>query len=412
MDIYLVGGAVRDELLGLAVGERDWVVVGADPQQLIDMGYKPVGRDFPVFLHPETREEYALARTERKTAPGYHGFEFHAAPDVTLEQDLQRRDITINAMARDVDGNLIDPFGGQRDLEKRVIRHVSDAFTEDPVRILRVARFACRFHEQGFTIAGETRALMVEMVDAGEVDALVAERVWAETVRAMAEKKPSVYFEILRDCGALNVLFPEIDRLWGVPQPARWHPEIDTGVHTMMVLDQSAKLTNDVAVRFAALVHDLGKGTTPAEVLPSHHGHEERSVGLVHKFCDRYRVPNRYRELAVHVARYHGHYHKISEMRPDTIVTMLGKLDAFRQPERFEQFLLACEADSRGRTGYEDRRPPQSEIFRACLAAASRVDSKSLVRDGMSGEQIRAAIFQARTDAVAGVDRQTDERAG
>ncbi len=400
MKTYLDGGAVRDELLGLSHDERDWVVVGSTPAEMQAMNFKPVGKDFPVFLHPDTHEEYALARTERKTAPGYHGFQFHASPEVTLEQDLQRRDLTINAMARDEAGHLIDPFNGQADLDSRVLRHVSSAFSEDPVRILRVARFATRFHGLGFNLAPETLQLMRQMVDAGEVDALVAERVWAETVRALSESRPSVYFEVLKACGALQVLFPELARLWGVPQPERWHPEIDTGVHTMMVLNQAARLTDDTQVRFAALVHDLGKGTTPVEVLPSHRGHEKRSVQLVRQMCERFRVPNQYRDLAVVVAEYHGHYHKIAEMRPEAVLNMLYGIDAFRRPERFARFLLACEADARGRTGYEDEQPPQTDQTQSCFDAANAIDTRALT-SGLKGQAAKDAVDRARTEAIA-----------
>jgi len=399
MKTYLVGGAVRDELLGLKAEEKDWVVVGSSPQEMLDAGYKAVGKDFPVFLHPKTREEYALARTERKTAPGYHGFEFHAAPEVTLEQDLQRRDLTMNAIAKDEQGELIDPFNGQQDIEQRLIRHVSAAFAEDPVRILRAARFAARFHPQGFRIADETLALMSSMVESGEVDALVSQRVWAETHKALCEDKPSVFFETLRQCGALQRLFPELERLYGVPQPEKWHPEIDTGIHTMMVLDQAARLTAKPEVRFAALVHDLGKGTTPKDILPSHHGHEERSVKLVQALCKRLRAPAKYCELAVHVARFHGHYHRIDEMRPDTIVKTLSSLDAFRKPERFRLFLLACEADSRGRSGYEDKTPPQTARFQTLFEAANGIDSKVFIGQ-LTGEAIGKAIFKQRVAAV------------
>ena len=386
--------------MGIEHSERDWVVVGATPEQMLADNFKPVGKDFPVFLHPDSHEEYALARTERKTAPGYHGFNFHAAPDVTLEQDLQRRDLTINAIAKDEAGALVDPYGGLADIEARVLRHVSDAFTEDPVRILRVARFAARFHGFDFHIAEETQALMKQMVEAGEVDALVPERVWTETHKALSEDKPSVYFEVLRSCGALTILFPELDRLWGVPQPERWHPEIDTGVHTMMVLDESARLTNDVQVRFAALVHDLGKGTTPKDVLPSHHGHEKRSVKLVKGFSERLRVPNQYRDLALIVAEYHGHFHKIAEMKASTILRTLGAIDAFRRPERFAQFLLACEADARGRTGFEDVLPAQTAQMQACFEAARSVDIQPLI-NGLQGEAVRSAIDKAREDAIS-----------
>jgi tRNA nucleotidyltransferase (CCA-adding enzyme) len=403
MKIYLVGGAVRDQLLGITPLERDWVVVGATPEAMLAENFRPVGKDFPVFLHPETHEEYALARTERKTAPGYHGFRFHAAPDVTLEQDLLRRDLTINAIARDEHDALIDPYGGQQDLQQRVLRHVSPAFAEDPVRILRVARLAARFHGYGFSVAQETQTLMQQMVQAGEVDALVPERVWAETHKALSEDKPSVYFEVLRSCGALQKLFPELDRLWGIPQPERWHPEIDTGVHTMMVLDQAARLTGDTQVRYAALVHDLGKGTTPSDVLPSHRGHEKRSVELVRALSQRYRVPNHYRDLAVIVAEYHGHYHKMTELKPATVLRVLYGVDAFRRPERFSQFLLACEADSRGRTGYEDIVPEQSAQLQICFDAASAIDTRSL-SSGLKGQAARAAIDNARVEAIAATD--------
>lgn len=401
MKVYPVGGAVRDELLGLTVRERDWVVVGSTPEEMLEQGYKSVGRDFPVFLHPETHEEYALARTERKTAPGYHGFVFHTSPEVTLEDDLGRRDLTVNAIARNQDGSLIDPYGGERDIKGRVLRHVSAAFTEDPVRVLRVARFMARFHSMGFTVAEETRELMAGMVASGEIDALVPERVWAETVRALSEDKPSVFFEVLRECGALKKLFPELDGLFGIPQTEKWHPEIDTGIHTMMVLDQAARLTTDTQVRFATLVHDLGKGATPEDVLPSHHGHEARSAELVRNMCRRFRTPGKYCDLAVLVAKYHGHYHRIDEMRPATIVKTLSAMDAFRQPERFQQFLLACEADSRGRTGYEDLQPEQAEQFQRYFDAANKIDISALIKEDMKGEAIKQAIRKARIKAVS-----------
>mgnify|MGYP001826382275 CR=1 FL=1 len=379
MRTYLVGGAVRDELLGIEPSEKDWVVVGATPDEMLASGYQPVGKDFPVFLHPETKEEYALARTERKTAPGYHGFVFHAHADVSLEQDLKRRDLTVNAIAKDGDGSLIDPFGGVQDIQSRLLRHVSNAFSEDPLRILRVARFAARFHSLGFSIADETLLLMQQMVKAGEVEALVPERIWTETMKALSTAKPSVYFEVLRSCGALAVIFPELDRLWGVPQAAKWHPEVDTGVHTMMVLDQAASLSGDVKVRFAALVHDLGKGTTPSDLLPSHKGHEARSMKLVRQLCERYRVANQFRDLALIVAEYHGHYHRVTELKPATIVKMLNAIDAFRRPQRFAQFLLSCEADARGRTGYEDIQPEQTLQLQACFDVASAVEIQPLV---------------------------------
>jgi tRNA nucleotidyltransferase (CCA-adding enzyme) len=400
MKTYLVGGVVRDRLLGLPVKERDYVVVGATPAKLIALGYQPVGKDFPVFLHPDTHAEYALARTERKTARGYHGFEFHAAPDVTLEDDLRRRDLTINAIAEDEHGQLIDPYHGQRDLDARVLRHVSPAFAEDPVRVLRVARFAARFAPLGFKLADETLALMREMSDNGEVDALVAERVWQETAKALQTKTPSVFFTTLRECDALKRIFPELDRLFGVPQPAKWHPEIDTGVHVMMVIDQAARLSDDLDVRYAALTHDLGKGTTPADILPHHYGHEERSVKLVEALSDRLKVPRDLRELAVIVARHHGLVHKVVELRAGTILKLLEQTDAFRRPQRFELFLLACEADHRGRTGLEDTPFPQADYLRRAFAAANAVDPRSLGIEGLEGAKIGAQIHDARLDAV------------
>jgi len=367
MKIYLVGGAIRDRLLGLPVKEKDWVVVGATPADMAALDYKPVGKDFPVFLHPATKEEYALARTERKTGRGYHGFEFHSAPEVTLEEDLKRRDLSINALAEDADGQLIDPYGGVQDLQAKLLRHVSPAFVEDPVRVLRVARFAARFAPLGFTLAPETLALMRQMVDNGEVDALVPERVWQETLKALGCERPSVYFSVLRECGALAKVFPELERLFGVPQPAKWHPEIDTGVHVFMVLDQAARLSADLSVRFAALTHDLGKGTTPKDVLPHHYGHEERSVVLVEGLCERLKTPRDFRELAVLVAHYHGLAHRAQALRADTLLKLLENSDALRRPERFELFLLACEADHRGRTqkeGQERRMPDLSSLLR------------------------------------------------
>ena len=402
MKIYAVGGTVRDGLLGLPSGDRDWVVVGTTPQQMRDAGYLPVGRDFPVFLHPQTHEEHALARTERKTAPGYRGFTVHADPSVTLEEDLLRRDLTINAMARDDAGRLIDPCGGQRDLSARVLRHVSPAFAEDPVRILRVARFAARFTE--FTVAPETEALMREMVGAGEVDALVSERVWQELSRGLMEARPSRMFEVLRRCGALARLLPEVDRLWGVPQRADYHPEIDTGVHLMMVLDMSARLNTSLPVRFACLGHDLGKGTTPADVLPRHLGHEERSVALVRGVCERLRVPLECRALAEVVAREHGNVHRSGEFGAAALVRLLDRCDAWRRPERFAELLLACECDARGRLGLEASAYPQRARLLAVLVAARRVDSAVVAADaaarGLSGPAVGEALNQARVHAV------------
>jgi tRNA nucleotidyltransferase (CCA-adding enzyme) len=403
MKTYLVGGAVRDRLLGLPVKERDWVVTGATPAELAALGYTPVGKDFPVFLHPKTHEEYALARTERKTGHGYHGFEFMSAPGVTLEEDLKRRDLTINALAEDADGKLVDPYGGERDLKARLLRHVSPAFSEDPVRVLRVARFAARFAPLGFTLAPETLALMQGMSTDGEVDHLVPERVWQETLKALACEKPSVYFEVLRAAGALARVFPELERLYGVPQPPKWHPEVDTGVHVMMVLDQAARLTPDLAVRYAALTHDLGKGTTPKDILPHHYGHEERSVKLVEVLCARLKTPRDFKELAVIVAKQHGLVHKAEEIRSDTLLKLLESVDAFRRPERFELFLLACEADHRGRTGLEDTAFPQADYLRRAFAAARAVTTESLDTAKLSGAEIGEQLKKKRLDAVRAV---------
>lgn len=401
MKIYKVGGAVRDRLLGLPVKDTDWVVVGATPEEMIVNGYQQVGRDFPVFLHPETKQEYALARTERKTAPGYKGFRVHAAPDVTLEDDLIRRDLTINAMAETPDGELIDPFGGAGDIRNRHLRHVSPAFAEDPVRILRVARFAARFVPLGFQVAPETTRLMRDMVEAGEVDALVPERVWTELVRSLAETQPSQFFEVLRSCGALAVLFPEIDRLFGVPQPRQHHPEIDSGIHVLQVLDHAATSTDDLRVRFAALVHDLGKGETPADEWPRHISHEEKSVELIRSLCRRMRAPNEYRDLAILAARYHTRCHRAAELRPGTLLETLESLDAFRRPERLEQFLITCEADSTSRPGFEDKGYPQADIFRNALQAARNVDTSVLINEGYEGERLAAELKRRRIAAIA-----------
>jgi tRNA nucleotidyltransferase (CCA-adding enzyme) len=400
LQIYLVGGAVRDKLLGLEPRDRDWIVVGATAEEMVALGYTPVGKDFPVFLHPKTKEEYALARTERKTAPGYHGFAFHAAPDVTLEEDLKRRDLTINAMAEDGEGNIIDPFGGRADLEQGRLRHVSDAFAEDPVRILRIARYAARYGKWGFRIAHATHALMKKMVAEGEVDALVAERVWQETERALAEETPTRFFEVLRNCGALSRIFPELERLFGVPQPKHHHPEEDTGLHTMLVLEQAARLSPDTRVRFAALVHDLGKGTTPQEEWPRHIAHEHRGVALVEALCERLRVPRDYRDLAVIVTQHHGVYHRAEELRPGTLLDLLERIDAFRRPERLEQYLLACEADSRGRPGFEEQHFPQPGIFRLAYHAAVQVGAKEVVERGFSGKEVGEELHRLRVAAI------------
>jgi tRNA nucleotidyltransferase (CCA-adding enzyme) len=405
---WLVGGAVRDCLLGLPVQDRDWVVTGATPDDLLEQGFKPVGNDFPVFLHPQSGEEYALARTERKTAKGYHGFQIYADSQVTLEEDLARRDLTINAMAQDASGAVIDPYGGRADLQQQWLRHVSPAFSEDPVRILRVARFAARFAPLGFQVAAETQQLMRDMVAAGEVDALVPERVWQETLRALSEQQPARFFEVLRDCGALGVLFPEIERLFGVPQPAQYHPEIDCGIHTLLVLQQAVLLSESPEVRFAAVCHDLGKGLTPAEILPSHHGHEALSKTLTTALCERLKVPARFRELAEHVAAYHGYIHKARELRAATVLKVLEATDAFRKPARFECLLLACEADARGRTGFEARAYPQADWFRQMLAASQQVDVQAVIREGFQGEQIRAKLHQRRVTAIRQIQQHLD----
>ena len=399
MQVYLVGGAVRDEQLGLPVNERDWCVVGATPEDMKQAGYKQVGRDFPVFLHPDTGEEYALARTERKTAAGYHGFEFHTDPGVTIEDDLGRRDLTINAIARDANGNLVDPYGGVSDIRNRILRHVSDAFVEDPVRVLRVARFAARFTPLGFVIAPETMALLRSTTGSGEIDALVPDRVWKETELALRGANCRVYFETLRECGALEILFPEVDALFGVPQPVQWHPEVDTGLHVMMVLEQAEKLSPDLEVRFAALVHDLGKGTTRKYSLPSHPGHERRGVKLIRRLAARLPVPNACRDLGILVSEYHTHCHRAFELRAATILKLLEASDAFRRPRRFKQFLLACEADARGRAGLEDRDYTQVDLLRGALDAAVAVDAASIAQR-FEGKAIGEAIRQKRLAAV------------
>ncbi|WP_310447499.1 multifunctional CCA addition/repair protein [Thiobacillus sp.] len=397
MKTYIVGGAVRDRLLGLPVVDRDYVVVGATPEQMVALGYQPVGKDFPVFLHPESHAEYALARTERKSGKGYKGFTVHAAPDVTLEQDLSRRDLTINAMAEDGDGNLIDPYGGQRDLAAKLFRHVSAAFAEDPVRILRLARFAARFTD--FRVAEETRALMQQMVAAGEVDVLVPERVWQEIARGLMEAQPSRMFQALRDCGALARLFPEIDCLFGVPQPPAHHPEIDTGIHVMLVVDWAAAQGYSLPVRFAALTHDLGKGVTPPELWPKHHGHEAKSVERVRELCERVRVPADCRDLAVAVARDHGNVHRAQELRAATVIELLERVDAFRRPQRFTEFLQACECDFRGRPGYETRAYPAPAYLMQAFAVARAVDAGEVAR-ATAPDKVREAVFRARAAAV------------
>lgn len=401
MKVYEVGGAVRDALLGLPIKERDWVVVGAAPEDLTTQGFRQVGKDFPVFLHPATGEEYALARTERKVGPGYKGFTFDTSRSITLEQDLERRDLTINAIARTADGELIDPWHGRRDLAARVLRHVSPAFREDPLRVLRVARFAARFSPLGFTVAPETLALMQEIVAADELEALRPERVWRETEKALDTERPDVFFSVLRDAEALPRVFPEVAALFGVPQPERWHPEIDTGVHTLLALRKAAQLTPSAAARFAVLVHDLGKATTPAALLPRHHGHEQRSEELIAKLCERLPVPNRFRDLGLLVARYHGVVHKTAELKAQTILRIIKEADALRNNERFEEFLLACEADARGRTGLENQPYPQAERLRLALRAARSVDAGRVRAErGVEGEALGRALHEARLLAV------------
>ena len=398
MKIYCVGGAVRDELLGLPVQDRDWVVVGATPEEMISRGFKPVGKDFPVFLHPQSREEYALARTERKTAPGYTGFVFHADAGVTLEEDLARRDLTINAIAKGEDGSVVDPYGGRDDLTRKVLRHVSPAFVEDPVRVLRVARFAARFAD--FAVAEETLTLMAQMVANGEVDHLVAERVWQELSRGLMENRPSRMFETLRACGALKKILPELDALWGVPQRADYHPEVDTGVHMMMVMDMAAALSLSLPARFAALTHDLGKATTPADVLPRHTGHEIRSVALLDPVCQRLRVPAECRDVARLVARFHGDIHRGDALRPSTMVRLLERCDVFRRPQRFEDILGACEADARGRLGHQDRDYVQGGLWRQVAAAARSVDGGAIAAACADPTQIAERLHDARTAAI------------
>jgi tRNA nucleotidyltransferase (CCA-adding enzyme) len=401
MKIYRVGGAVRDKLLNYPSDENDWVVVGATPQKMIDLGFVPVGSDFPVFIKPDTGEEYALARTERKSGHGYQGFTFHAAEDVSLEEDLVRRDLTINAMAEDPDGSLIDPYGGQRDLNDKLLRHVSDAFTEDPLRVLRVARFAARYHHLGFTIAPETLALMSSITASGELDYLVAERVWKETERALCERSPDIYIETLRQCGALKALFPEVDCLFGVAQRADYHPEIDTGIHILMALQQSVKLSDSSAVRFSVLVHDLGKGITPEHILPSHSGHEARGVALVDSLCDRLKAPNNIRQLALAVTEYHLLCHKALQLEPEIIVNLLKGIGALKSAAKLEDFILCCMADARGRTGFEQRDYPPADYLRAALSLVMDVSIADLVKSGIEGAEIGRQLNLRRIACIA-----------
>lgn len=407
MKTYLVGGAVRDDMLGLKGADRDWVVVGSTPDSLLTQGFTPVGKDFPVFLHPKTGEEYALARTERKSGQGYTGFTVHAAPDVTLEDDLRRRDLTINAMARDEDGTLVDPYGGARDINDRILRHVSPAFSEDPLRILRVARFAARFQPFGFRVADETMALMRLMSDSGELQALTPERIWQEMHKTLQHDACPVFFEVLRECGALKVIFPELDKLFGIPQPEQWHPEIDTGVHTLMVLKQACLLSPDIDVRFAALVHDLGKGETPAAMWPSHRGHETLGLKPIKSLCQRLKVPRNATDLACLTSEFHTHVHRALSLKPSTILKTLERLDAYRRPQRFQQFLLACKADSRGRTGFETIPYFQADYFQAAFEASKGIAVPELLKASPipagkpSGPHIQALLREARLKTIS-----------
>ena len=394
MQIYLVGGAVRDSLINYPSSENDWVVVGATPEQMTALGYKPVGQDFPVFLHPKTGEEYALARTERKSGHGYKGFEFYTSTEVSLEEDLIRRDLTINAMAQDDEGRIIDPFDGQKDLAHKLLRHVSEAFTEDPLRVLRVARFAARYAHLGFTVAPETMELMKSIVAKGEMEFLVAERVWKETSRALTEQSPQVFFEVLKACNALEVLLPEVDALFGVPQRADYHPEIDTGIHTLMALKAATKLTDCEAIRFAVLVHDVGKAITPEDVLPSHSGHEKRGLPLVKAICDRLTVPNKHRQLAMSVTEFHLHCHRALELKPATLLKLFQSIGAIRSPDKLIDFLTCCEADIKGRAGFEDAAYPSKDYLLAALEAVSQADISDLVAQGISGAEIGKQLNQ------------------
>ncbi len=401
MKSYLVGGAVRDALLNLPVKDKDWVVVGASPAEMLALGFQQVGRDFPVFLHPDTQQEYALARTERKNGSGYTGFVCYAAPDVTLEQDLQRRDLTINAIAQDDEGRYYDPYNGRTDIEQRQLRHVSAAFNEDPLRVLRVARFAARFAHLGFVIAGETLALMRSMAESGELNALTPERVWKETEKALETRMPQVYFQVLRDCGALAVLFPELDNLYGVPAPAKWHPEIDTGVHTLMTLAIAAELSDEVDVRFATLFHDVGKALTPPEKWPSHHGHGPAGVPLVEQLCQRLRVPNAIRDLALLVTEFHDLVHTVERQSPETLVALFDRIDAWRKPPRVEQIALTSEADARGRTGFENNAYPQGDYLRKAFEIVQNVSTKEVVAAGYKGVEVREELTRRRIAALA-----------
>ncbi len=401
MKIYLVGGAVRDQLLQIPIKDRDYMVVGATPEQMLSLGYNQVGKDFPVFLHPKTGQEYALARTERKTAKGYQGFSCYAAPDVTVEDDLLRRDLTINAIAQDDKGNLIDPYGGLQDIENRILRHVSDAFIEDPLRVLRVARFAARFHHMGFTIAPETVALMQQIAASGELETLTPERIFTELDKALSTNSPQIFFEVLRETHSLKILFPEIDALFGVPQPEQWHPEIDTGIHTLMVLEQAALLSDDNAVRFAALLHDLGKALSPKESLPKHHGHGQKGLAPIKALCQRLRVPNEYRDLALLVSDQHQNVHKAFELRAQTLIKLFDKADLWRKPQRLSQLLLSCEADSKGRMGFEKSDYPQAEYLTKAFKLANNVATKPIIEAGFKGADIKHELIRQRIEILS-----------
>ena len=406
MKVYLVGGAVRDQLLGLPVKDRDWIVVGAVPATLLSLGYQQVGKDFPVFLNPKTKEEYALARTERKSSAGYTGFICDFSPTITLEQDLIRRDLTINAMAQSEDGEIIDPYGGKQDLENRILRHISPAFSEDPLRVLRVARFAARYHSLGFKIASETLSLMAELAQSEELQHLTAERVWLETEKALNEKNPEIYFETLHKTGALRVLFPEIDALYGVPNPVKHHPEVDSFIHTMLVLKQAVNLTennpilNKSAVRFAAICHDLGKALTPQNILPHHYGHEQAGIKPTRSLCKRLKVPSYFQELAELTCEFHTHIHKAFELRAETVITLFNRFDVWRKPQRFQEFLQVCLADTRGRTGFENKDYPQIDYINQLLQAANEVDVQQVIADGFEKQEIRNELTKRRILAV------------
>ena len=405
MQTYLVGGAVRDGLLNIAIKDKDWVVVGSTPAELINLGYSQVGADFPVFLHPKTKEEYALARTERKSGSGYQGFNCDFNPDITLEEDLMRRDLTVNAMAQNDDGSIVDPYNGQQDIKDKKLRHVSDAFSEDPLRVLRVARFAARFAHLGFTIANETITLMQDIANSGELALLTPERVWQETERALGESQPWVYFQALRDCNALAIIFPELDNLFGIPQPEKHHPEIDCGIHTLMVLEQASKLTTDINIRWASLLHDLGKGLTRAEILPSHHGHEQSGEKLVIQLNERLKTPNEFKDLSRLVCVYHTHVHRAFELRPQTLLKFFNNIDLWRKPERLQQILIACKADSRGRTGFEDVEYSQVEYITEIAKACLEINAKEFVAQGIQGKAIGEAMAKKRLDVIAQITK-------